>query len=443
MQDVDQINIEGDIIGSSPSATTDAGRKDYAFYAETNIPIFSPTFNFPGFYSLELDAAVRYEAFENNDTNVAVPKFGIRWQPIDDSLTIRATIGEGFREPSLIELFASPTSALTGVNDILPTSLGGPPFPLGDPRRFEPEEPVVFTSSPTLQPEDSRAFTAGMVYTPKWVSGLTMSIDVYDIERTGVVIQSNINDILQRELNGGLLPGEIVQRDAAGIITRIFTPFINSGSLKANGIDFGLQYIYQTPFGTFTSLTNATWLNSYQFAPSAGTPEQEEAGRTTDKFSSNDGFLKWRGISRLDWNWQGIDVIGTVHYLDGFHERTPAGHEHWVKQTWTFDGQASYDFTFVAPVESQPVAGYSKDSKEVVRGKDGKAMETAAGQTTTYGLPLWKQALNNTTIAVGCNNIFGVDPPNAYGFGGNSTNYPGFLYDATGRFVYVSLTKKF
>src|SRR5207248_6283261 len=115
-----------------------------------------------------------YEAFENNDTNVAVPKFGIRWQPFDETLTVRATIGEGFREPSLIELFASPTSGLAAATDILPTSLGGPPTPVGDPSRFEPEEPVVVTSSPALTPEDSRSFSAGIVYTPKYVPGLTL-----------------------------------------------------------------------------------------------------------------------------------------------------------------------------------------------------------------------------------------------------------------------------
>ena len=27
--------------------------------------------------------------------------------------------------------------------------------------------------------------------------------------------------------------------------------------------------------------------------------------------------------------------------------------------------------------------------------------------------------------------------------GSNSTGYPGFIYDSTGRFVYLSLTKKF
>jgi iron complex outermembrane receptor protein len=455
-QDVDQLNLDGDIIGSSPSASTQAGRKDWALYAEADIPFFSPTFSFPGFYSLNLTAAVRYEEFENNNSNVAVPKFGIRWQPFDETLTIRSTIGKGFREPSLIELYGSPTSALTGAQDILPASLGGPATPVRlpdgslNPARFEPEEPVVFTSTPTLQPEDSVSFTAGVVYTPKWVPGLTMSIDVWDTERTGVVVISNTGDVLQRELNGaagtgqGLLPGERVERDpGTHIISRIFVPFINSGSLKANGIDFGLQYVLTTNFGTFTSLTNATWLNSYQFSGAPGAPEAELAGYTTDPFASNDGYIKWRGIHRLDWNWNGWDLIGTLRYVDGFHDRKPDGRIHYTSQTWTVDGQLSYDFTFVPPVENQPVSGYSKDAKDMERGKDGKTMETSASQTANYGLPIWQRVLNGTTITLGCNNIFGQDPPVSYGFGGNSTKYPGFLYDATGRFVYVSLTKKF
>ena len=80
------------------------------------LPVSSPTYNFPGAYALEFTAAVRYEVFKNNDTNVAVPKFGMRWQPFDETFTVRATWGEGFREPSLIELYASPTSGLSRIN---------------------------------------------------------------------------------------------------------------------------------------------------------------------------------------------------------------------------------------------------------------------------------------------------------------------------------------
>jgi len=159
--------------------------------------------------------------------------------------------------------------------------------------------------------------------------------------------------------------------------------------------------------------------------------------------TSVDGNLRWKGIQRLDWHWNGVDLVGTARFLDGFHELLPNGHNHWVSQTWTFDGQASYDFTFVPPVENQPVAGYSKDAKDMSSAKDGKPAESATTQTANYGLPIWQRVLNNTTITLGCNNIFGQDPPKAYGFGGNTTKYPGFLYDPTGRFVYIALTKKF
>ena len=444
-QVVDQLSLDGDIAGNSAGASTAAGRKDWAIYAEANIPITSPTFSFPGFYSLELSAAVRYEAFTNNNTNVAVPKFGIRWQPIDESLTIRATIGKGFREPSLIELYGSPTSALAPVTDTLPTSLGGPPVPVGDPRRTEPEQNVVFTSSPMLQPEDSVSFTTGVVWTPKFVPGLTASVDIWDIEQTGLVIGSSIPGILNREEFGGLLPGEIVERGADGFIDRIFVPFINSGSVQANGIDFGLQYIYPTSFGTFTSLTNVTWVNKFevQLEPGGKTSQLNGVSVAAVNALSNDGYLRWRGVHRLDWNWNGWDLLGTLRYLDGFKELKPDGRNHYVSQTWTIDGQLSYDFTYVPPVENQPVAGYSKDAKDMSMGKDGKPTDSAMTQTSTYSMPVWQRVLNGTTITLGCNNIFGVDPPQAYGWGGNTTNYPGFLYDATGRFVYLQLTKKF
>ncbi len=77
IQDPDTLNLEGDIIGSNRSAITHAGRKDFAFYLETDIPLVSPEMNIPVFHSLEFTAAGRYEEFRNNDTNVLVPKVGL------------------------------------------------------------------------------------------------------------------------------------------------------------------------------------------------------------------------------------------------------------------------------------------------------------------------------------------------------------------------------
>jgi iron complex outermembrane receptor protein len=418
-QDIDLLE-NGDIVGSGPSSSTKAGRKSFGIYAEADIPIFSAANSVPVFYALDFTAAARFEAFRNNDTNVLVPKFGMRWQPRDD-LTIRSTWGEGFLEATLFQLFGSATSGFGGENF---------------------DTPVTVTSNSALQPEDSRNLTAGIVYTPKFAPGLTLSFDIYNIELTGAVFLPDDRDVLGRDEDDALLPGETVLRDpATGEVTRIIKTYQNGGTQTARGVDLGLQYAVPTSFGTFTSLTQATYLDSFLLAPSANAPAVEVSN--TGTFDSSDAYLKWKGISRLDWAWKHLDVVATVRFIDGFHDRKPDGRIHYTKQTWFFDGQLSYDFTFVPPVESQPVAGYSKEARDMTMGKDGKATESAVSQTASVGLPLWKQALNGTAITIGCNNIFGTDPPKAYGSGSSGTGYPGFIYDATGRFVYLSLTKKF
>ena len=425
----DKLNVAGDIVGNSPVPAVRGGRKSYAFYAETRIPIFSPTNAVPGFRSLEFTAAGRFEAFENNDTNVLVPKVGLRWQPFDEQLTVRATWGEGFREPSLEELFSAPVSTLELSHDPMKGGL------------IESETNTLIVSNPNLTPEDSRSFSGGFVYTPKYAPGLNVSVDFWDVERTGVVAAPTADQVLQRELTGGLLPGEVVERDAGGFITRIIIPDQNLGAQEAKGVDLGLQYQRETPWGTFTSLTQATYLYQFFFA---GLAPGNLAGRTTNEGASDEGYYRWKGDSRLDWAWNHFDINTTVRYTDGFHEHDPDLQDHYVHQTFFFDGQLSYDFSGLAgPIENNPVPGYSKAAKDVARGKDGAPVETAAVQTANYSPTFCGHLLKGLTLTIGCNNIFGQDPPKAFGEGGNAVGYPGFTYDATGRFVYVRVTKKF
>jgi iron complex outermembrane receptor protein len=434
----DMLNVEGDIIGNSPVPPARGGRKSYSLYAETRVPIFSPTYKVPGFYALEFTAGARFEEFLNNNTNVLVPKVGMRWQPFDEQLTLRATWGEGYRQPSLEELFSAPISTLEGTRDPLK---GG---------EFEPETNTLIQSNKNLQPEDSRSFSAGFVYTPKYVPGLNVSVDFWDIERTGIVAAPTAQQVLDREATNSLLPGEAVERDPnTGTISRILLSNQNLGSQEARGYDFTLQYQRPTAWGTFTSTTQATYLDEFlfpqfimsEFGPGPG----NLAGRTTDPATSNEGWYKWKGTSSLDWNWNHFDMFAIVRYIDGFHEfKGDATTQHWVRQTWTFDVQASYDFTGLIPVENKPVPGYSKDAKEVTRGKDGSITERASAQTSNYGVSDWQRLLlQGTSITVGCNNVFDQDPPVAFGEDGNGQNYPGSTYNSIGRFVYARLTKKF
>src|SRR5438067_8397012 len=255
----DILNLEGDIVGNSPVPGAQGSRNSYAIYAETRIPIFSPVTStysrgdgknpqlvsethaaIPGFYSLEFTAGGRFEEFLNNNSNALVPKVGMRWQPFDEQLTLRATWGEGFREPSLEELFGSPVSTLEVTHDPLKGGL------------LESETNTLITSNPNLQPEDSRSFSGGFVYSPKYAPGLNVSVDFWDIERTGVVTAPLAQQVLD-----GTAPG-IVERDAGGFITRITLANENLGSQEARGFDFGLYYQRPTQWGTFTSQTQVT-----------------------------------------------------------------------------------------------------------------------------------------------------------------------------------------
>jgi hypothetical protein len=255
--------------------------------------------------------------------------------------------------------------------------------------------------------------------------------------------------VLDREARGALLPGEAVERDPnTGSLQRVLLSNQNLGSQEARGYDFTVQYQKPTAWGTFTSTTQVTYLDEFlfpQFIQSEFGPNPGNlAGRTTDPSTSNEGWYKWKGTSQLDWNWNHIDAIATARYIDGFHEFLGNLNQHWVSQTWTLDLQATYDFTGLIPVENKPVPGYSKDTKDVARGKDGSFKETAAAQTANSGVSDWRRILlDGTSITVGVNNVLDRDPPFANAEGGSGQNYPGFTYDATNRFWYARLTKKF
>src|SRR5436853_1097088 len=231
----DMLNVEGDIVGNSPVPPARGGRKSYSLYAEARVPFFGENFTFPGLHSLEFTYGLRFEEFLNNDSNVLVPKFGMRWQPFDGQLTIRSTWGEGYREPSLEELFGSPLSGLELSHD--PMNKGV----------FEAETNVLISTDKNLDLYESRSFSAGFVYTPKYVPGLNLSVDFWDTERIGVVTAPLADQVLQRELTGTLLPGEVVERDIGGNILRIHTHNQNIGNQEPRGLDLTSQYHNKLP----------------------------------------------------------------------------------------------------------------------------------------------------------------------------------------------------
>src|SRR5207244_10547653 len=123
------------LIGLNALAVFPGGiREREAGFVEGKIPVLSPEKNIPGFYSFEITASGRYETIDSHETSgsscvnshsTLVPKVGVKWQPIDEQLTIRGTYSQGFVVPQLNQLFGPPLNSNPYVvtpDDTVPTT---------------------------------------------------------------------------------------------------------------------------------------------------------------------------------------------------------------------------------------------------------------------------------------------------------------------------------
>lgn len=388
----------GDLIGSSPTATTRGHRKAYGVFAEWEIPVMR---NMPGAHDLSVTAAARHENFMTENETTIVPKVGVRWQPIDQSLTFRGSWSKGFRQPSLYELYSTPTSGLTPIQHPIT-------------RLNEPEQDVTVAGNRRLQPEKTKYLNTGIVWSPQFAAlkGLTLGVDYWEADRRGTVTnnyQDTVNRFFGRTATGaaapgGLLPGESVVLFTNGDIRTVNSVFFNIGQTKVAGFDYSANYIAKTDnLGRFEFSTVWSIYSHYRIRTTEGGPFVEVVNQPTPEGTGSDnGYLRKKGRAQIDWAYRGITTLFGTNYTDGFWDLDSNGDSFFVRPTWIFDLQVSYNFqNRFAPF------------------------------------------LSDTKVAVGARNVFDRDPPFASGFAGNSTGYPGFLYSSEGRFWYVSLTRKF
>lgn len=396
----DPYGLTGDLIGSSANAITHGQRKVWGAFAEWNIPVIK---NVPGAHDLSATAAVRHENFMTHNETTTVPKVGVRWQPVDSSLTLRASWSKGFREPSLYQMFASPTAGLTPIQHPIT-------------RVNEPEQSVTISGNRRLAPEKTKYLNTGIVWSPaaRALKGLTLGVDYWEIEQKGTVTnnyQDTANRFFGRTVGGapgsapgGLLPGESVVLLPNGDISIINSVFFNIGVTKAAGFDYNINYLVNTDsLGRFDFGATASQYSHFLQKSAAGGPFLELVNQpTAEGTGSDNGYLRWKANVQLSWAYKGFTTVFSSNFTDGFWDLDLNGDDFRVATTWMHNLQVSYNFqNRFAPF------------------------------------------LNDTKVTLGARNLFDKDPPYAAGFGGNSTGYPGFLYSAEGRFVYLSVTRKF
>ena len=305
----DSLNTTFSSIGATNFQATRASRDVWSYCGELRIPITSPSWKFPGAYSLVFQVADRVEFY--SDTNLSErPKFSVRYQPFDSSLTLRAAYTEAFHAPNLSDFSRSAADG---------TPLGEGFF---DPVRMEFVIPQVLEGGqPNLRPEVAYGFNYGAVWTPKSIRGLTLSVDFYHIDLRDRTNFFDAGFVVEHE---DQFPGRVVREPpdpVTGLPGRIILVrrlIDNISRTITGGIDYEAIYTLDSTifgrgnFGTFTFTLNGNYLSRYVAAINVGDREREYAGQET---FFGGYFPHNRFYASAFYDLGGLDTGVTVHYI--------------------------------------------------------------------------------------------------------------------------------
>jgi len=192
-------------------------------FLEVNVPVIENR----GVRTLRLDAAGRLTDYSTSG-EVETFKFGVVSQ-VSDSLRARASYSFDIRAPQLFDLF----------NAGLPVTSNAI-----DPNTHLPV--AVFTTSrgnPALKPEESTTLALGIVSTPSWAKGLSLSLDYYDINIEGAFASFNVATTLAQCAAGvQMLCGNLVFDGPGGSLSEVFNQPLNADTLRTSGLDLAIDY---------------------------------------------------------------------------------------------------------------------------------------------------------------------------------------------------------
>ena len=229
-------------LNSANGGDIDVGRDVWAGFAELSLPVAGPAMKIPGLYSLDLNAAVRYEKYDPGDS-AWVPKIGFVLRPIAD-FALRGTFSKSFITPNLYETNGPTTTGSSGGVD------------LGAGYEYAQEENGA---NPRLGNSRADTYTAGIVISPRQVPGLTLNGDFFHVEQMAgigavpdVEIITSVNKLGPASPFAGLVhkgsftgPGVTAPGQLEGNLPLYYVndSLTNlGGAQRIGGVDFGAHY---------------------------------------------------------------------------------------------------------------------------------------------------------------------------------------------------------
>jgi iron complex outermembrane recepter protein len=419
----------------------DLKKKAYALFAELNAPVTK---------TIEVDGALRYDKYgsvnnpntfdatfaaltdpnqfssANGDvmsnaeaTRIAqsavqnaasvgklTGKLGARWQPSKE-LLVRATVGTGFRVPSLTEQFGPITTGLTGsINDT--QRCAADPGGADCANQFT----AYFGGNGLLKPEESRSATLGAIFEPNKDLSFGASYFFTRVENliTALDPQFMINTpgyeshVIRGAPDVAGLPGPIIAIDQS---------LVNVGKVFVSGIDVDAKYRFpSTNLGKFTLGWSGTYMQRWDSQNSDGSYSS-----SIDSASAGaSGVIpRLKQVYSLDWDMGSWNAVVTFNWQGGYKD---------ICGNSDGDCIGNYD-PLNNPTASKP--------------------ERKVGAYETWDLQGTYSGVKNLKITLGAKNILNRIPPytNIGGAAVFQAGYDPSYADPRGRFVYLNGSYKF
>ncbi len=365
----DANNAAGYEWGYSSAQVTKGSDNVKEAFVELGVPLLSGK---PGFESLTADVSARVFRYQSVGDWSRVWKYGLNWQ-IVPTFRVRGTIGTSYRAPQLYELYLGNQSGFQSQLAIDPcinwqdstyesirTNCAAVGIP-GDYSGQGNPSAEIFSGGGkgTLEPETSRAKSAGVVWTPSFAN-LSLAVDYFDYSIRGEIDTLNAGDILFGCYNGQVFPNSFCDlfhrnpADAAGnpnMITDVHATYININKERTRGYDLQANFNQDFSFGTIRANAQVTYTiedvtQLFSTAEASGFENTDRVGyignpqwavKLQASYTRGDWTVSWQGQYFSTTRNKDIDDTITYQgYPDAFRD---------IKADWQFlhDVSVQYD----------------------------------------------------------------------------------------------------
>lgn len=350
----DSIPDSGKVLGTVTGNTGLPTGGDFevdSLFVEVNIPLLS---GIPGAELLELGGGFRYDDFSSiGDTgNFSA---ALRWQPFQ-GLLIRGSFSEVFREPNVQELFLGASDAFPSVQDLCSTGIdtdgdgvsdAGSDFfsglsaagqaeclaqgvPAGGFLQSDSQIITTVLGNPDLGPESGETYTVGLAWSPDFIPGFSSTVDYWEVQLDDAIQTIAASAVFNQCLVAGVTAQcDAITRLPGGDIADVQRPSTNIGAEDATGIDFALNYNFNTGIGVFDTRFLGTYLidrvSTLDNGLPDGTPGQfisaDAAGNFDERLGLNEAiYPEFRGNFVVDWSLGNFGASVNVQYIGSVDE---------------------------------------------------------------------------------------------------------------------------